>query len=227
MQSEYHDDIFEKKLDERLIYEMGEISSELAHDLRSPLQTIQNSVFLLERSPNNPAFYALIKESLAHATRILDNFRDFYKGHLLNKVESDLEKIFMLAMSEANVPENITLKTHFEVPHKILVDPTKVSLVFVKLIRNSIEAMSEGGKIEVNVFEGEDEVVVEVSDNGPGISEEVEDVIYKPFHSESKRGTGLGIPTCLRIIESHGGSLSYDTSRGEGTVFTFTLPKGR
>jgi signal transduction histidine kinase len=66
-----------EEYERRLIEEMGEISSELAHDLRSPLQTIQNAVFLLERSPENPMFYTMIRESLKQTTQILDSFRDF------------------------------------------------------------------------------------------------------------------------------------------------------
>ncbi|MFH0850236.1 MAG: histidine kinase dimerization/phospho-acceptor domain-containing protein, partial [Candidatus Bathyarchaeota archaeon] len=69
------------EFERRLIEEMGQISSGLAHDLRSPLQTIQNALFLLERSPENPLFYEMIKLSLRQATDILDNFRDYYKGH--------------------------------------------------------------------------------------------------------------------------------------------------
>jgi signal transduction histidine kinase len=226
MEPEFTERVFEDKLEERLIYEIGNISSELTHDLRSPLQTIQNAVFLLERSPNNPVFYRLIKESLAQATKILNNFKDFYKGHLLIKVESDLGKVYQLAMTELKIPEKISLTSEIDVPHRLMIDPGKVSLVFLKLINNSLEAMPDGGNISVKAYETDKSVIVTVSDDGPGISEDVESVIFKPFHSEIKRGTGLGLPACQRIVESHGGTLSYVTEKGRGTTFTFTLPRG-
>jgi signal transduction histidine kinase len=226
MKSECTEKFDEKELEDRLVDEMGNISSELTHDLRSPLQTIQNAVFLLERNPSNPVFYRLIRESLAQATKILDNFRDFYKGHLLRKVESDLEKVYQLAATELKIPEKVTIRTEFAVNRKIMMDPTKVSQVFMKLIMNSIEAMPEGGNILVKAYETDKDVVVTVSDDGPGISEEVERVLFKPFHSEFKRGTGLGVPACQRIVESHAGTLNYVTEKGKGTSFTFTLPKG-
>ena len=170
MKSECTEKFDEKELEDRLVDEMGNISSELTHDLRSPLQTIQNAVFLLERNPSNPVFYRLIRESLAQATKILDNFRDFYKGHLLRKVESDLEKVYQLAATELKIPEKVTIRTEFAVNRKIMMDPTKVSQVFMKLIMNSIEAMPEGGNILVKAYETDKDVVVTVSDNGPGIS---------------------------------------------------------
>jgi len=54
----------------------------------------------------------------------------------------------------------------------------------------------------------------------------VAELIYKPFKSRKKRGRGLGVPTCKRIVEAHGGAMSFETAPGEGTTFTFTIPKG-
>ena len=224
MESECTEEVDEKKLEERLVHEMGIISSDLTHDLRSPLQTIQNAVYLLERNPDNPVFFRLIRESLIQATKILDNFRDFYKGHLLRKVESDLEKVYQLALAELKIPEDITLSSEINVPNRIMMDPTKISQVFTKLISNSIEAMPEGGNINVKAYEKNNLIVVTVSDDGPGISSEAESVLFKPFNSEYKRGTGLGVPACQRIVESHGGTLNYMTKKGKGTTFTFTIP---
>ncbi|MCW4049857.1 MAG: HAMP domain-containing histidine kinase [Candidatus Bathyarchaeota archaeon] len=215
----------EIELKRRLIEQMGTISSDLAHDLRSPLQTIQNAVFLLERGPENPLFYGMIRDSLRQATDILDNFRDFYKGHILKLVESDISKVYELAVSEMPIPGNVTIKTALDNVGSITMDPGKLSLVFQKLINNSIEIMEEGGEITIEAYEDEDNIVVSVSDNGPGIDKEVQEVIYKPFETKLKRGNGLGIPACKRIIESHGGTLSFETAEGEGTTFTFTLPK--
>ncbi len=217
-------DVYDNELEKRVIEEMGIISSELAHDLRSPLQTIQNAVFLLEREPENPLFYRLIKDSLKQATKILDNFRDFYKAHLLKLIESDLEKVYYLAVTELIIPENIVLTANFDHIQKIKIDPTKVSIVFKKIIQNSLEAMPEGGKITIKAVNDGNQVLVTISDTGPGIGEEVKKVIYKPFHSELKRGNGLGIPTCKKIVESHGGSLFYIAEESKGTTFTFTLP---
>jgi len=216
----------EKEFERRLIEEMGDISSELAHDLRSPLQTIQNAVYLLERSPENPMFYTMIRESLKQTTQILDNFRDFYKGHLLKMVDANIVKAYELGISEIEIPDDVELTLEADEIERFSMDPTKVALVFRKLIKNAIDAMAGGGEIRVGIEDRGDHVEVRISDTGSGIPEEVVKVIYTPFRAKSKGGRGLGVPACKRIVEAHGGTISFETTLGEGTTFTFTIPKG-
>jgi signal transduction histidine kinase len=213
------------EFERRLIEEMGQISSGLAHDLRSPLQTIQNALFLLERNPDNPLFYEMIKLSLRQATDILDNFRDYYKGHQLKLVEADLVKSYELAVSEFQVPENVKIVTQIDELHSFLVDPTKVALVFKKLMQNALDAMPDGGELGVRIRDAGDFVEVQISDTGCGIDEEVRELLYVPFMSRSKHGKGLGLPAAKMIVEAHGGTIGYVTELGKGTTFTFTLPK--
>lgn len=215
-----------EEYERRLIEEMGDISSELAHDLRSPLQTIQNAVFLLERSPENPMFYTMIRESLKQTTQILDSFRDYYKGHLLKMVEADIVKTYELGISELEVPDDVELTIEADEIERFRMDPTKVALVFRKLIKNAVDAMPGGGLIRVGIKDRGDHVEVWISDTGSGIPEEVVKVIYTPFMAKMKGGKGLGIPACKRIVEAHGGTISFETAIGEGTTFTFTIPKG-
>ncbi len=216
----------EEEFEKRLVEEMGDISSELTHDLRSPLQTIQNSIFLLERSPENPMFYEMIKDSLRQTIQILDGFRDFYKGHLLKMVEADIVKAYELGISELEVPDGVELTLEADEIERFSMDPTKLAMVFRKLIKNAVEAMPSGGRVNVAIRDRGSHVEASVSDTGPGIPEEVAEIIYKPFKSGKKRGRGLGVPACKRIVEAHGGALSFETAPGEGTTFTFTIPKG-
>jgi signal transduction histidine kinase len=216
----------EEEYERRLIEAVGEISSELTHDLRSPLQTIQNAIYLLERSPENPMFYEMIRDSLRQTTQILDGFRDFYKGHILKKVDADIVKVYELGVSEIEVPAGVELTLEADEIGSFSMDPTKLAMVFRKLIRNAVEAMPDGGAVKVAIRDGGDHVEVSVSDTGPGIPEDVAELIYKPFKSRNKRGRGLGVPACKRIVEAHGGAMSFETRPGEGTTFTFTIPKG-
>ncbi len=216
----------QEEFEKRLVEEMGDISSELTHDLRSPLQTIQNSIFLLERSPENPMFYEMIKDSLRQTIQILDGFRDFYKGHLLKMVEADIVKAYELGISELEVPDGVELTLEADEIERFSMDPTKLAMVFRKLIKNAVEAMPSGGSVKVAIRDRGSHVEASVSDTGPGIPEEVAEIIYKPFKSGKKRGRGLGVPACKRIVEAHGGALSFETAPGEGTTFTFTIPKG-
>jgi signal transduction histidine kinase len=217
----------DEEFERRLIEEMGDISSELTHDLRSPLQTIQNAIFLLERSPENPIFYEMIRDSLKQTTQILDNFRDYYKGHLLKMVDADIVKAYELGISELKVPDGVELTLEADDVERFSMDPTKLAMVFRKLIKNAVEAMPDGGgAVRVVIKDRGSHVEVSISDSGQGISEEVAELIYKPFKSRIKRGRGLGVPACKRIVEAHGGAISFETALGEGTTFMFTIPKG-
>jgi signal transduction histidine kinase len=216
--------IDEKLIEEKVIERVSHISSELAHDLRSPLQTIQNAIYLIERSPENTQLYSMVKQSLQQATAILDGFRDYYNGHVLQKLEIDLMKVIELAFSELEFPENIDLIKEIDPIESITIDPVKMALAIRKLLINSIEAMPNGGKLTIKVVSESQGVKISIIDTGKGIPPDLVDVIYTPFLSGKKQGRGLGVPTAYRIIESHGGTLDFSTKFNEGTVFTIWLP---
>lgn len=214
------DDLMEKAIIER----MGHISSELAHDLRSPLQTIQNAIYLLQKTPDNPMLFDMIRASLKQATNLLDSFRDYYKAHSLNPLETDFKKIVDLSFSGLEIPDNIEVKRSDKEGHIILVDPAKTAMAIRNLLTNSIDAMPEGGTLEIILSETDSNLVLQVKDNGIGVSENFVDSVVIPFESNKNGGKGLGVPTTIRVIESHGGSVSF-TSKPEETIFTINLPK--
>jgi signal transduction histidine kinase len=214
----------ERLVEKQVIEKVGLISSELAHDLRSPLQTIQNAIYLIERKPDNKELYEIVRQSLQHATEILNNFRDYYKAHILQPLQVELIKVVDLALSEIKIPENIDFKKEIGDIKQITIDPAKMAIVFRKLITNSIEAMPQGGLITLKAHKKPDGINITISDTGKGISPEIANIIYTPFMSGKKHGYGLGIPTAKLIVESHGGDLSFTSKLDEGTVFTIWLP---
>jgi two-component system sporulation sensor kinase B len=216
---------YEKLIEEKVIERMSHISSEIAHDIRSPLQTIQNAIYLLQRTPDNEQLYTLVRQSLTYVTQILDDFRDYYNAHIIQIMDTDIEKIIDSAFYELEIPENITVARKVDKIDIISIDPKKMTLAVRKLIINAIQAMPNGGELGVNVFEENGIVKIMVSDTGIGISDEISEIIYTPFISNQKKGKGLGVPTVKRVIESHGGELSFTSEMGVGTVFTIFLPR--
>ncbi|MCW4012877.1 MAG: HAMP domain-containing histidine kinase [Candidatus Bathyarchaeota archaeon] len=215
----------DKQVQQRVIEEMGHISSELAHDLRSPLQTIQNAIYLIQRNPDNEQLYVMVKQSLQQATSILDNFREYYKGHILQRLQVDPVKVVELSFSELEIPENIKILKDYQETEPINIDPAKTALALRKLLQNALEAMPEGGELSVKVVDEHDWVTILINDTGSGISDDLADVIDTPFMSGKKKGKGLGIPTAKRIIESHGGEMSYTSESGVGTTWEIRLPR--
>ena len=215
----------EKQVQQRVIEEMGHISSELAHDLRSPLQTIQNAIYLIQRNPENEQLYAMVKQSLQQATSILDNFREYYKGHILQRLQVDPKKVVELSFSELMIPENIKVVKDYQEAEPINIDPAKTALAIRKLLQNAVEAMLDGGELSVKVVDEHDWVTIIIRDTGSGIPDELADVIDVPFVSGQKNGKGLGVPTAKRIIESHGGEMGYTSESGVGTSWEIRLPR--
>ena len=211
-------------LEQLIIEKMGHISSELAHDLRSPLQTIQNAIYLIQRNPDNEQLYTMVRQSLTQATEILDSFRDYYKAHILQRIEVDPVKVVDLAFSDLEIPETVTISREIEEVNPISIDPSKMALAIRKLLRNALDAMPEGGELGVEVSEEQGLLTIVVSDTGKGITPEMAEIIYTPFLAGQKKGRGLGVPTAQRVVESHGGTLSFETNPGQGTRFTIVLP---
>lgn len=212
-------------LQKELFTEIGHISSELAHDLRSPLQTIQNAAYLLELKPDRKELFSLIKESLAYATSILDSFRDYYRGHEIAPLETDIKPMIEQAVQDIDPPDNIEVDLELSDIGKILVDPTKIRRAINNLVKNAYEAMPEGGILTVRLYEQGEVVKIEIVDTGIGIPKKIQENLYQPFGSNKPGGSGLGLPSAKRIIESHGGRIDYETKVDKGTIFTITLPK--
>lgn len=215
----------DKQVQQRVIEEIGHISSELAHDLRSPLQTIQNATYLIQRNPDNEQLYVMVKQSLQQATSILDSFRDYYKGHILQRLQVDPVKVVELSFSELEIPENIRVEKEYQESDPINIDPAKTALALRKLLQNAVEAMPDGGELSVKVVDDHDWVTILISDTGSGISDDLAEVLDVPFVSGHKNGMGLGVPTAKRIIESHEGEMSYTSEFGAGTIWEIRLPR--
>ncbi|MCL6594281.1 MAG: ATP-binding protein, partial [Alicyclobacillus sp.] len=104
-------------------------------------------------------------------------------------------------------------------------DQNRMKQVFVNLIKNAIEAMPQGGRVEIFAQSaGPDHVEVTVCDNGPGIPPEVLQRVGTPFITTKPHGTGLGLMVCVNIVYDHGGNLTLDSQPGTGTRVRVRLP---
>lgn len=125
-----------------------------------------------------------------------------------------------------------TLK-NIEIPEKIEIvssnneqsihcDSDKMQIVFMNIISNAIDALDKNGKIYIDLSSTNNENVIKIQDNGPGIEQENIEKIFDSLFTTKSSGTGLGLPYCKSVIEQHGGSISVST---KPTTFTIVLPK--
>jgi signal transduction histidine kinase len=204
----------------------GRISSMVGHDLRGPLQTIKNSLYMMERHPERQEeMLKLIDSSVDYSVEMLEELRARTQKDKLRRQDTDLRNLLRRAAAEASVPGNVDLDLSLgDGVGSIVVDPTQIRRVIDNLLRNAVEAMPDGGKLTVSSEVQGDDIDLRVRDTGVGISEDELGNLFKPFHTTKSKGMGLGLVYCKRAVEAHGGSIVVESKVGVGTTFIVRLP---
>ena len=212
-----------------------------SHDLKSPLRTIIGFTQLLEReikddlSDKNKVFFSHIVKSSKNMQALIDDILLFSK---LNAVEPTLDEIvfqplidFTISQIQDEVNEtNSTIKFK-NIPQFIKTDHVKLGQVLQNLIRNGIKFKRPNTlpEITISVVDQESNWQINVEDNGIGIEDKHADEIFKIFKRLHRKGTypgsGIGLSTCQKIVESLGGKIWVNSIVGKGSTFSFTIPK--
>ncbi|MDB5561685.1 MAG: sensor histidine kinase [Hyphomicrobiales bacterium] len=220
--------------------ELGEMASTLAHELNQPLSAIANYVQgcskLLEKVDEEYAarMRGALDETAKQALRagdIIRHLREFVTRGETERRPEDIKKLVEEAGALALVgSRECGVKSVFEFGSEsgiVLADRVQVQQVLINLMRNAMEAMRDSDRREliIRTHELADETMaVEVSDTGPGISDEIAAKLFQPFVTTKPGGMGIGLSISKRIIESHGGQLTVATNEAGGATFVFTLP---
>ncbi|HPS20076.1 MAG TPA: cache domain-containing protein [Candidatus Omnitrophota bacterium] len=169
-------------------------------------------------------------DGMRRIKRIVTDLRSFSRSDEGNLLESDVHELIQSAINivwnEIKYKADL-IKEYGEVP-KIYCNPHQISQVFLNLLVNAAQAITDKGKIIVKTSSDEKYVIIAVSDNGCGMTEKVIRHIFEPFFTTKPvgKGTGLGLSLAYNIIKSHRGEISVESHPGEGTTFTVRLPKG-
>jgi len=207
----------------------GKMAAMVGHDLRGPLQTIKNSLYLMERSPENQAeLRESMDEAVDYAASMLEELRLNIGDTPLQLQEANLGALIQKAVVEASIPDSVEPELHIaDGLDSVSMDPLKIRRVLDNLIRNAVEAMPDGGALKVSADVGEDGTEITVNDTGTGIPEELIPVLFKVFITTKSKGMGLGLAYCKRAVEAHGGTIDVESSLGNGTTMTIQLPVTR
>lgn len=209
---------------------LGEISAGIAHELRNPMGVIAGYTKLLSKkieAPLKPTVDAISGE-IAVMDRIISDFLSFAKPASLGISEINLRKMIGDCLSIA-VGEGKEITLLADIPDLPVFRGDEVLLrqALTNLIQNAAEAMPQGGNLALRVFlapdPGGDFLNIVLSDTGHGIPEEIKNKIFLPFFTTKEKGTGLGLAIVHKIIISHNGSISVE-STGQGTSFRIKLP---
>jgi len=217
---------------------VGEWATGLAHEIKNPLAGIKVSVEVLLNDLNISADdKAIVIRSVSEIKRIenlLKSLLNFAKPPKLKLMAVDmnplLDQVIDISLkhpflsSDSSIEINICKDFDKNIP-LVQADPMQLHQVFLNLLFNAIEAMPDGG--ELNLRSGydrkEEAVKIEVSDTGNGIDPKMIDDIFKPFFSTKSKGTGFGLAISRRIVEEHGGTISVSSDPGGQTTFCVSL----
>lgn len=211
---------------------LGEISAGIAHELRNPMGVIAGYTKLLSKKADNslkPTVDAISKEIVV-MDRIISDFLSFAKPIELNLSFIDLKTIIENCVASIT-SERKDIMLYLDINELPLIKGDEVLLrqAFINLIQNSVEAMPQGGKLMIKtsvITEPAGEFLdITIADTGHGISDNIKDKIFLPFFTTKEKGTGLGLAIVHKIVVSHGGNISVDSSE-KGTIFRIRLPLG-
>ena len=137
----------------------------------------------------------------------------------------NIGKLISQALNEFPIPDNIRLTiSQKHTTEAMMLDETKIRRVIDNLVRNAIQAMLDGGELQVRTYEENGVIMVDVSDTGDGIDPDKIDIIFQPFYTTKPAGMGLGLTYCKEAVESHNGSIKVKSKLNQGTTFTISLP---
>ncbi len=225
-------DSTEKLMKHERFTAVGEITSRLAHDLRSYLTVIKSSIDLIKIKTQSSEDTTLTKylDQIDNA-RIgisyqIDGVLGFVKIRSLDIEQTSLLKIIKSAVATLTKPDkiNITLPKN---DYIISCDPKQLEIVIINLLTNAIQSINDTGQIQIRIQDNDKQVLIEIEDSGSGIPEDILPRIFEPLFTTKQIGTGLGLLSCRNIVEQHQGTISVQSIIGKGTIFKISLPKSK
>lgn len=222
---------------------IGELSTAIAHEIRAPLASICGSIEMLsgelELSGDNRKLMELVIKESDRLDRIITDFLEFarLKPPAFEPVDVSrcLDEVLLLFRHSSELNRNVSFDVACDAPEAcIYADDEQIRQVYLNLIMNACEAMSDGGRFTIRIGtdmrplrengSAEECVVIEFENTGPAISASVLPHIFEPFYSTKDGGTGLGLAIVARIVESHLGHVRVTSDEDRGTKFSIVLP---
>jgi signal transduction histidine kinase len=210
---------------------LGYMAAGMAHEIKNALVPLKALTEMLSISGKDQVFIAKFNElvpkeierintlstDLLHYSRPAEPVFEYLD---LNDAIQETAKFLEVQATK----KNIAIKLKLSDISQVKADKGKIIEVLTNLILNAIEAM-RGGEIVVSSYDKEDKVMIEISDNGPGIPEENINRVFVPFFTTRKEGTGMGLAITQRIIADHQGTIDLKSILGVGTTFFLSFPK--
>ncbi len=223
---------YKDKMHSEKLAAIGEFASTVIHDIKNPMTTIKSIAEILTdpdfTEDEKEEYSKMLSREIDILTGMLNDILDFARGEIKLSLETfnldslliDIKNFYQEICREKGIEINLNLKSNAI----IKADKNRIWRSIGNLITNAIDVLNSNGKITISSSKKGRFVFIKISDNGPGIPRKIRSKIFDPFFTYGKvEGTGLGLATVKKIIESHNGEITFKTSK-KGTTFTLKLP---
>lgn len=215
---------------------LGRMAAGLAHEIRNPLAGVKGAAQYLETEDlkeDSKEMLHVIVDEVNRLDIVVSQFLDYARPFELQLQPEHINALVahsIAVLRAQGLPEGVQIDEELggDLP-RVQVDAARLSQVVLNLLKNGLEAMTDGGTLTVRTRtrygrSGSPEVEIAVTDTGVGIAREDMDHLFIPFFTTKTEGTGLGLPICERIVEAHGGELDVTSRPGHGSTFLVRLP---
>jgi len=214
---------------------LGELSAGVAHEIKNPLASIQGSLEIVaaEFPPGHAKreFVEIMEKELQQLNAIVTEFLDFARVPRPVRMPCDVREIIgslkVLCSKEAAQNSVELAVSSPETLPELNLDASQMQQALLNVVLNGIQAMPDGGRLDVMLMRSNGGVRIEIRDQGPGVPPDQRTRIFDPFFTSKARGTGLGLPIAQKLIRAQGGDIRLgEEPEGPGAVFVIELPSG-
>ncbi len=221
-------DITERKQAEsEKLAAVSQLAKSIGHDLRNPLSSMKAAAYILKDeslSKKGQEMLEIIDLNIAATDRIIKEFLQFTTEPELHFRKADVNALLKGILAQTVLPSNIKSSTSFGNIPKAEIDTEQLKRALFNLVQNAVQSMPQGGELMVATEKLGKSIRIEISDTGVGIPEENLEKIFSPFFTTKPEGTGLGLSSAKKIVESHGGPSRIDSRKSRGITIAIELP---
>jgi signal transduction histidine kinase len=212
---------------------LGHLADALGHELRNPLGVMSNVVYLLETMCEHAddtakEYLGILKAQIGEADRIISDLLDAVRTLPPQLEEVAVADLVEQVLRNYPVPGTVAIKVEISaLLPRVRVDPRQIQQALHKLLSNAVDAMAEGGSLEIRAREHEGDVAIAVADTGAGMTAQQLTSLFQPLVTSKSGRIGLGLMVVKNLTEANGGRVEVASEAGKGTTVTLMLPAVR